>query len=61
MQGYHKMSQDYSRTVLRILRALSNLEEILLNPQVRKISGTVGRTSRNNDLENRESVGDHSQ
>ena len=41
--------------------ALSKLDEFILNPQVRTFSGTVPRTSRNNDLENREPTGDRSQ
>ena len=55
------LSQDFSMTESRSMGALSKLNEFLLNPQVRKISGTVSRTSRNNDLENREPIGDHFQ
>ena len=38
----------------RILGALSKLDEILLNPQVRTCFGTVPGTSCNTDLENQE-------
>ena len=55
-----KLSQDFSRTELRILGALSKLDEFLLNPQVRNCSGTVPGISRNNDSENREPIGDRS-
>ena len=37
--------------------ALSNLDEFLLNPQLRTCSGTVPGTSRNNGRENREPNG----
>ena len=47
-----KLSQEFSQTELRILGALSKLDEFLLNPQ--------GRTSRNNNSENREPTGDRS-
>ena len=40
--------------------ALSNLDEILLNPQVRTCSVAVPGTSRNNNSENRETTGDRS-
>ena len=56
-----KLSQEFSRTVSRILGALSKLDDFLLNPLVRTHSGTVPGTSRNNDLENQESNGDRSQ
>ena len=36
-----KMSQEFSTTQSRILGALSELDEFLLNPQIRTHSGTV--------------------
>ena len=51
-----KLSQEFSRTEYQILGALSKLDEFLLNPQVRTLPGTVPGTSRNNDLESREST-----
>ena len=56
-----KLFQEFIRTELCILGALSKLDEFLLNPQVRTCSGTVPGTSRNNDFENREPTGDRSQ
>ena len=53
-----KLSKDFSRTESRILGALSKLDEFVLNPQVRTCSVAVPGTSRNNDLENRETNGD---
>ena len=53
-----EMSQDFSRTESLILGVLSNLDEFLLNPQVRTFSRTVPGVSRDNDLENREPTGD---
>ena len=41
--------------------ALSKLDELLLTPQMRTLSGTVRGTSRKNDLENQEPTGDRSQ
>ena len=38
-----KLSQEFSRTESRILGALSKLDEFLLNPQTRTLSGTVSR------------------
>ena len=55
------LPQEFSRTELRILGALFKLDEFLLNPQARTLSGTVLGTSRNTDLENREPTGDRSQ
>ena len=54
------MSQDFSRTESRILGALSKLDWLLLNPEVRTCSGTVLGTSRNNNSKNREPTGDRS-
>ena len=54
-------SQDFRRTESRILGALSKLDELLLNPQGRTCFEAVSATNRNNDLENREPTGHHSQ
>ena len=56
-----KLTQEFSRTESRILGALYKLDEFLLNPQTQTLHGTIPGTSRNNDLENREPTGDHSQ
>ena len=55
-----ELSLKFSRKESRILGALFKLDEFLWNPQVRTLFGTVPVTSRNNDLENREPVGDRS-
>ena len=55
-----KHSQEFSRTRSRIMGALSNLDEFLLNTQVRTCSLVVPGTSRNNNSENREPTGDRS-
>ena len=47
-----KLSQEFSRTESRILGALSNLDEFLLNQQVRMHSGTVPETLRNTNVDN---------
>ena len=47
-----KLSQEFSRTESRILGALSNIEEFLLNPHIRTNSRTVPGTFRNTDVEN---------
>ena len=52
-----RLSKEFSRTESRILRALSKLDEFVLNPQVRTCSLAVPGTSRNNDSENREPTG----
>ena len=54
-----KFSKEFSKTESRILGALSKLDELLLNPQVRTCSVAVPGTSRNNNSENRETTGDH--
>ena len=54
------LSQEFSWTELRILGALSKLDEFLPNPQVRTCSIAVPGTSRNNNSENREPTGDRS-
>ena len=55
-----KLSKEFSKTESRILGALSILDELLLNPQVRTCSVAVPGTSRNNNSENRETTGDRS-
>ena len=55
-----KLSKEFSKTESRILDALSKLDEFLLNPQVRTCSVAVPGTSRNNNSENRETMGDRS-
>ena len=56
-----KLSQDFSRTESRILGALSELDEFLLNPQVRMRSGTVPGKSGNANVESQEPNEDGSQ
>ena len=53
-----KLSQEFSRIVSRVLSALSKLDEIFLNSQVRTCSGAGAGISRNNYSENREPTGD---
>ena len=55
-----ELSKEFSKIESRILGALSNLDELLLNPQVRTCSVADPGTSRNNVLENRETTGDRS-
>ena len=55
-----KLSKEFSKTESRILGALSKLDEFLLNPQVRTCSMAVPGTSRNTNLESRETTGDRS-
>ena len=52
-----KLSREFGRTESRILGALSKLDKIFLNPQIRTHSGTVPGTSRNTDLENPNQLG----
>ena len=47
-----KLSQEFSRGESRILGALSNLDEILLNPQITTHSETVPGTLQNINVEN---------
>ena len=47
-----KLSQEYSRTESRILGALSELDEFLLNQQITTHSETVPGTFRNTNVEN---------
>ena len=56
----NKLSKEFSKTESRILGALSKLDGFLLNPQVRTCSVAVHGTSRNANLENRETHGDRS-
>ena len=55
-----KLSEEFSRTESRILGALSELDEFLLNPQIRTCSAAVPGTSMNINSENREPTGDRS-
>ena len=55
-----KLSKEFSKTESRILGALSNLDEFLLNPKVRTCSVAVQGTSGNANSENRETHGDRS-
>ena len=55
-----KLSKEFSKTESRILGALSKLDELLLNPQVRTRSVAVPGPSRNSNSENRETTGDRS-
>ena len=55
-----KLSNEFSKTELRILGALSKLDEFLLKPQVRTCSVAVQGTSKNANSENREIHGDRS-
>ena len=55
-----KLSKEFSRTESHILGALSKLDELLLNPQVRTCSVAVPGTSRNSDSGNREPNRDRS-
>ena len=56
-----KLSQEFGNSESRILDALSKLDEYLLNPQIRTISGTVPGTFRNANVENQEPNADRSQ
>ena len=56
-----KLSQEFSRTESRILGALSKIDEVLLNPQIRTHSGTVPGTFRNTTVENQGTNEDDSQ
>ena len=55
-----KLPKEFSKTESRILGALSKLDELLLNPQVRTCSVAVPGTFRNNNSQNRETIGDRS-
>ena len=56
-----KLSQEFKRTESRILRALSKLDEFLLNQQMRTHSGTVPETFRNTNVDNQGTNEDNSQ
>ena len=53
-------SKEFGRRESSILGALSELDEFLLNPQLRTCSVAVPGTSRNSDAEKREPTGDRS-
>ena len=55
-----KLSKEFSKTESRVLGALSKLDELLPNPQVRTCSVALPGTSRNNYSENRKTTGDRS-
>ena len=55
-----KLSEKFSQAESRILDVFSNLDVVLLDPQVRTCSVAVPGTSRNNDSENREPTADRS-
>ena len=55
-----KLLKEFSRRESRVLGALSKLDEIPLNPQVRSSSVAVPGTSRNSKSENGEPTGDRS-
>ena len=52
-----KLSKEFSRMESRIFGALSNLDDFLLNPQLRACSVAVPGTSRNSGSGNREPAG----
>ena len=56
-----KLFQEFSRTESRILGALSKLDEILLNQQIRTHFETVPGTFRNTKVENQRTSEDDSQ
>ena len=56
-----KLSLEFSRTESHILGALSEVDEFLLNPQIRTHSGTVRGTFRNTKVENQGTNEDDSQ
>ena len=60
MRVTKKLSKEFSRTESRILAALSNLDDFLLNPQVRTCSVAVPGISRNSNSENQEPTGGRS-
>ena len=55
-----KLSHDVSKTESRILRALSTLDDFLLNLHIRTFSRTVPGIFGNADIENRQPSGDRS-
>ena len=56
-----RLSQEFSRTESHIFGALSKLDELILYPQIRTLSGTVPGTFRNTNVENQEPNEDRSQ
>ena len=56
-----KLSQEFSRTESRILGALTKLDELLSNQQIRTHSETVPGTFRNTNVENQGTNEDDSQ
>ena len=54
-----KLSKEFNKTESRTLGALSKLDEFLLNPQVLTCSVAAHGTSRNSNLESRETHEDH--
>ena len=56
-----KLSQEYSRTESRILGALCELDEFLLNEEIWTHSGTVPETFRNTNVDNQGTNEDDSQ
>ena len=56
-----QLSHEFSTTTLRILGALSKIDGILLNPNIRTFSGTVSGIPRNTEMENQDPTGDCSQ
>ena len=56
-----KLSQEFSRTESRILGALSKLDELHLNQQIRTHSWTVPETFRNTNVDNQGTNEDDSQ
>ena len=56
-----RLSQEFTRTESRISGALANLDEFLLNQQIRTHSGTVPETFRNTNVDNQGTNEDDSQ
>ena len=60
MRVTKKLSKEFSETETPILGAMSELDEFLLNPQVRTCSVAVPGISSDSSSENRETTGDRS-
>ena len=56
-----KMSQEFNKTVIRILDALPRLDDFPLKPQALVQSGPVPKTSRNSKRESQGTNEDRSQ
>ena len=56
-----KLSQEFSRAESHFLGAISKIDEILLNPNVRVHSDSILETSRKPSRENQDPTEDHSQ